>query len=505
MNAASRPPRGAILQSLADQRVHVVGASGAEGVSLLLFLAGHCGIEGLIAHDFAADPRAFAKSFRKNNTAWERPVREEMLTQLRRLPIDLRLGDDYLGGIEFAQVILASQNWFNYPANTNEIPRALARGAQLIGLADLALDLFEGTRIGVTGSNGKSTTAAMIRHILTTGLGRGRQVLQGGNDRAQQVSLEAVQAAGLGGVLLWEVSNRHLRDRSPTVDIAVITNITRNHIEDHGTFENYVRAKLRLAHGVSAGGQVVLSAVDSMCRRHTQSIRATGATLWRFGAAPPPGFGLDGLAWVDEDGWACLRRPRSTEIQRVGRLEEMALPGIHNRLNMLAAICAAAAAGIEPARIGEAIPTVEALPGRLEPVAEREGIRWIYDIQATTAPAAEQGIRAIASTGRRVVLIVGGDDKGMDYSGMAEAAAEFCDVILALPGTGTDALMLQLDGRVPVENFHDLDSLIAHAAESAAPGTAILLSPGCAFFHSRYIEPGATFARRVEAALNKPS
>lgn len=502
MSAASRPPRGAILQSLADQRVHVVGASGAEGVALLLFLAGKCGIEGLIAHDFAADARAFAKSFRKNNIAWDRARREEMLTELRRLPIDLRLGEDYLGGIEFAQVILASQNWFNYPANSLEIPRALARGAQLIGLADLALDLFEGTRIGVTGSNGKSTTAAMIRHILEGGLGFGRKTLQGGNDRSQQVSLDDVRAAGLGDVLLWEVSNRHLRDRSPTVDIAVITNITRNHIEDHGSFENYIRAKLRLAHGVSAGGQVVLSALDSVCRRHTQAIRGTGATLWRFGAAPPPGFGLDGLAWVDEDGWACLRRPRSTEIQRVGRVEEMSLPGTHNRLNMLAAICATAAAGVEPPRIGEAIPSFKPLPGRLEPVAEREGVRWIYDIQATTAPAAEQGIRAIGGTGRRVMLIVGGDDKGMDYSGMADAAAEFCDVLLALPGSGTDALMLQLGDRVPVEHFVDLDAVVARAVESAAPGSAILLSPGCAFFHSRYIEPGATFARRVEAALN---
>ena len=100
------------------------------------------------------------------------------------------------------------------------------------------------------------------------------------------------------------------------------------------------------------------------------------------------------------------------------------------------------------------------------------------------------------------MLIVGGDDKGMDYSGMADAAAEFCDVLLALPGSGTDALMLQLGDRVPVEHFVDLDAVVARAVESAAPGSAILLSPGCAFFHSRYIEPGATFARRVEAALN---
>ncbi len=502
MKSVSRPPRGSMLHGLREKRVHVVGASGAEGVSLLLYLAGHQGIEGIVAHDFAADPRAFAKSFRKNNVAWDRADREEMLTALRRLPIDLRLGEDYLGGIEFAEVILASQNWFNYPANSQEIPRALARGAKLIGLADLALDLFEGIRIGVTGSNGKSTTAAMIRHLLREALPENRKVLQGGNDRSQQVSLHDIEQASLGDVLIWEVSNRHLRDRTPHVDIAVITNITRNHIEDHGSFEAYARAKLRLAKQGTTGGQVVLSAVDSVCRQHTQSVRTSVQTMWRFGAAPPPGFGLDGLAWVDDEGWACLRRPRSTEIHRVGRLEELAVPGTHNRLNMLAALCAASAAGAEPARLVDAIPKFKGLPGRLEAVAEREGIRWIYDIQATTAPAAAEGINAIGAAGRRVLLIVGGDDKGMDYSGMAAAAAQHCDKVLALPGTGTEALVAKLPATLPVERFEDLDQVIAHAKEIAAPGTAVLLSPGCAFFHSRYIEPGPTFARRVEAALN---
>jgi UDP-N-acetylmuramoylalanine--D-glutamate ligase len=498
------PPgvRGHILKSLAGKRVHVVGASGAEGVSLLIFLARDCGLEGLVAHDFATDSRAFAKSFRKNNTSWNRSTREATLAELRRLPIELRLGDQYLSGLKSAEVILASQNWFNYPANSKEIPRALARGAQLMGLADLALDLFDGTRIGVTGSNGKSTTAAMIRHFLATGLGPHRNVLQGGNDRSEQVSLQAVVEATLGDVLLWEVSNRHLRDRSPTVDIAVITNITRNHVDDHGSFDSYIRAKLRLARGVSAGGHLVLSAVDPISRRHSQPLRSTGATLWRFGAPPPPGYGRDGLAWIDDEGWACLRRPRSAEVHRVGRVDQLPVPGAHNRLNLLAAICAVAAADVEPTHIGDAIPTFAGLPGRLEPITEREGILWVYDIQATSAPAAEGGIRAVGANGRRIVLIVGGEDKEMDYAGMADAAAAHCDRILALPGTGTDALMDQLGARVEVEYFTDLDSVIARAAATATPGSAVLLSPGAAFFHSRFIESGPPFGRRVEAALN---
>ncbi len=500
MKTATRPPRGGLLQRIRRGRVHVVGASGAEGIALLLYLAGEKGVPNIVAHDFSGDPRAFARSFRKANTAWDRTKREEILARVRRLPIELRLGDRYLEGLREADVILASQNWFNYPANLPAIPDAVAAGARLFGVADLALDLFEGIRIGVTGSNGKSTTAALITHLLQAGFPTGRQVLQGGNDRSRQVELGQIERGTALDYLVWEVSNRHLRDRTPTVDIAVITNITRNHIEDHGSWEAYLEAKLRLGHGAATGGQVVISAVDPACRRHTHALRAAGARVWRFGAPPPPGYGLDGLAWIDDEGIVRLRRPRETDIHHIGPISDLSLAGEHNHLNLLAAVCAAVAGGVEPARLTDALEGFAPLEGRLETVAEQDGVRWIYDIQATTAPAATAGIQTVGADGP-IVLLVGGDDKGMDYRAMADAAAVHCALVVALPGSGTDAFLAALGHRIDVEHVADLDAAIAVARERAASGSSVLLSPGSAFFHSRYIEGGQTFGRRVQAAL----
>ncbi|MEE2827853.1 MAG: Mur ligase family protein, partial [Myxococcota bacterium] len=253
----SRSPRGTALKSLDGKRIHVVGASGAEGTALLLYHAQKHGRPGLVAHDFSRDFRAFARSFRKTNMAWDRDEREAVLRRVRRLPVTFRLGEDYLAGIEDAEVILASQNWFNYPSNLPAIPDAVDRGARILGLVDLALDLFEGTRIGVTGSNGKSTTSALLVHLLHAGQPADRPVLQGGNDRARQVSLETLGESSEQALLVWEVSNRHLRDRSVPVDIAILTNITRNHIEDHGSWDAYREAKLRLPRALGPDGHAV--------------------------------------------------------------------------------------------------------------------------------------------------------------------------------------------------------------------------------------------------------
>ena len=158
--------------SLDAKRIHIVGASGIEGTALLLYLAGERKIKDIVAHDFSPNVEAFAQSFHKTNTAWQEDQREEVLKELLALPVRFCLGDDYLSELDTAEVIFASQNWFNYPANRPALDDAVARGAQLLGILDLSLDLFPGCRITVTGSNGKSTTAALIAHLLRVARGK---------------------------------------------------------------------------------------------------------------------------------------------------------------------------------------------------------------------------------------------------------------------------------------------------------------------------------------------
>ena len=475
---------GRLVGRLRGRRVHVVGASGAEGVALLLFLAGEAGFDGIVAHDFSADPRAFARSFRRANPAWPRAEREQLLRRLRSLPVEFRLGSRYLEGLEAADVVLASQNWFNYPSNLPALPDAVAGGAELLGVVDLAMDLFPGLRIGVTGSNGKSTTSAMIRHLL------GGDAMQGGNDRTAQVELARLRDAAPAQRLIWEVSNRHLRDRAVLVDVAVLTNITANHIEDHGSWQAYRDAKLRLVR--SATGHAVMTATDPESARHLDGLEAT---VWRVGAPTPEG---QAGAWM-ADGRFFVRGPQGDPVD-VGPTEALPLPGEHNRTNLLSALAAVTAAGLDPRGAGQRIATLGGLAGRLELVAEQDDVRWIWDIQATTAPAAEPGIRAEGGQ-RRLILLVGGDDKGMDYTGMADAAALRADAVIALPGSGTESFLRALAGRVAVHHSEDLDAALVQARALARPGGSVLCSPGSAFFFSRFVDGGPSYGKRVAALL----
>ena len=475
--------------------IHVIGASGAEGVALLSYLVGRLGIEGVVAHDFSADQRAFAASFRRNNTAWERREREQVLKAIRGLPVEWRLGDEYATGLDGAGLIFASQNWFNYPANLPALPDAVAAGVPLRGVVELAMDLFGGTRLGVTGSNGKSTTAGLLAHLLRESLPPERALHHGGNDRNAQARLADLEEASADDCLVWEVSNRHLRDRPVPVDIGVLTNVTPNHIEDHGSWDAYRAAKARIVR--HAGRAAVLSATDPESRA---LIPDAPVPLWLAGCAPDDSLAAaHGLTWLDGDiVWA---RPRGGSPIAVGDASTLPLPGAHNRANLLSAVAAALEAGAPSELLAHAWASFPPLPGRLEEVARDGDVRWIYDIQATTAPAARAGIDAVGGDGTKLILLVGGEDKGMDYAGMGAAAVRHARHVVALPGTGAAALRVAMDGAVPWHSAEDLDAALSAARTLAEPGDAVLLSPGAAFFSSRFITGGPSFAKRVRTLL----
>jgi UDP-N-acetylmuramoylalanine--D-glutamate ligase len=335
-------------------------------------------------------------------------------------------------------------------------------------------------------------------------VGPGTSVLRSGNDRSRQASLHELEQASRDDLAVWEVSNRHLRDRAVAGDVAVLTNITPNHIEDHGSWDAYVAAKSRLVLAPGAGGHAVLSAIDPHSRQITDQVRGTGATIWLFGAPPQQGS-RDGHCWLS-DGLALLRLPGDDTCLEIGPVSRLPLLGAHNLLNLQAALCAVAACGFaDPTTLSTAIATAAGLPGRLELVAEEGGVRWVYDIQATTAPAAAAGIAAIADGRPSIILLVGGEDKGMDFSDMAEAAAGSCCRVIALPGTGSEAFLAALDGRVEAEHYNDLDDALRRAQSVARPGDTVLLSPGCAFFFREYIEGGVSFAVRVRQMLDRAS
>jgi UDP-N-acetylmuramoylalanine--D-glutamate ligase len=235
-------------------------------------------------------------------------------------------------------------------------------------------------------------------------------------------------------------------------------------------------------------------------RDHLPSLRTLGGTLWTVGD-DDSGLLEEGAAWTDQQGRLRVRPPGETDVLDLGLRAELPLAGDHNVLNLLVALCTALASGVSPDRLQGAGASFGGLSGRLEEVADHRGVRWIYDIQATTAPAAEAGILALTPSTKQLVLMVGGEDKGMDYSGMANAAAGASASVITLPGSGTEAFLSALAGRCTVHQNEGLDEMIETAAAIANPGAVVLLSPGCAFFHREFIEPGASYRRRVQDFL----
>ena len=227
------------LFALRDEPVHVVGAGSVEGAHLLLFFLDH-GFTNLVGHDFS-EPGEFARAFNRVHVGWPKPERQAMLDRLRA-GVDLRYRDRYLEGVEGADAIAVTQGWYLYPSN-QRLADSPDLHERFFSLVQLYLALAPGTVVGVTGSQGKSTTSRLLRDMLVEA---GREVIFAGNDRHSRQALGELEAATPDTILLLEISNRHLKtlDRSPNV--AVVTNVYPNHLDEHGGWDGYVEAKSRL-------------------------------------------------------------------------------------------------------------------------------------------------------------------------------------------------------------------------------------------------------------------
>jgi UDP-N-acetylmuramoylalanine--D-glutamate ligase len=296
--------------------------------------------------------------------------------------------------------------------------------------------------VGVTGTNGKSTTSELLGEIFRAA---GRDVIVAGNIGRP---LSSVRAADW---VVCEVSTFQLEDvHEFACEVAVLLNLEPDHLDRHGTFEAYRAAKLRIFE--RARVKVV-----------------------------PRGFGLDGIEFADDD--ALPAEPR--------------IPGRHNRENAAAATAASRAAGVDETAIAVGLRSFAGVQHRLEPIAERDGVRYVNDSKATNVAAA---LRALATyVGDPVRLILGGSHKGEDFAPLAAAAGPNVRSV-HLIGEEAGRLAAALAGRA-VERDGDLAAAVAHAAALAEPGDVVLLSPACASYDQfeSFEQRGETFRRLVDA------
>jgi UDP-N-acetylmuramoylalanine--D-glutamate ligase len=454
------------LLAVRDQEVHVVGAGSVEGAHLLLFFLDH-GFSNLVGHDFS-ETGQFARAFNRVHVGWPREERQRMLDRIRA-GVDLRYRDRYLEGIEGADAIAVTQGWYLYPSNQRLLDSPdLQR--RFFSLVQLYLALAPGRVVGVTGSQGKSTTSRLLRDML---LEAGREVIFAGNERHSRQALGELQIATPETILLLEISNRHLKTLERSPGVAVVTNVYPNHLDEHGGWDGYVEVKSRLVRYQQPGDIAILNADLGVTREMAELTPADVVWFGENVAVGAPGVAVEDQRLVSRG---------------LGRLvvntDRIPLVGRHNAFNVAAAAAAALSLGVPAEAVGRAVEGFRGLRHRLQFIWDAGGVRFYDDLNSTTPTATEAALSAL---GTKVVWILGGDDKGLDSRALAAAAAGAVRVALALPGPGTEAVVANLHRQgVAVEELSDLQAAVRRAVEVARPGDAVLLSPACPGFFSRY-------------------
>ncbi|MGA2808659.1 MAG: UDP-N-acetylmuramoyl-L-alanine--D-glutamate ligase [Terracidiphilus sp.] len=352
------------------------------------------------------------------------------------------------------------------PLDTPELAQVKSFGLQVIGELELAARFLKGKTLAVTGSNGKTTTTTLLGEILQEA---GIPTLVGGNIGVPVVSLIDSSTDETWSVL--EVSSFQLES---TVEfhpaIAVILNITPDHLDRHGSFENYVLAKERIFAVQDEQDYVVLNA-DNEPTAEAAS-RAKSRVYW-FSVEHPVSQG----AWL-EQGQVVYRPGADAPIENVMPLSGIPLKGTHNVENVMAAVVAARLAGVPAGTVRSAVEKFKAVEHRLEFVATINGIQFYNDSKATNVDATAKAVAAF-STG--IHLILGGKDKNSDYTLLSDLLRERVRAIYTI-GSAAAKIESHLRGVVSIHSCGTLDKAIAAAAAAAHPGEVVLLAPACSSF-----------------------
>ncbi len=370
------------------------------------------------------------------------------------------------------------------PFDLPMLMEARGRGVAVMGEVELASYFLRGPVIGITGSNGKTTTTALTGHLLQT-LGVPCQV--GGNIGTAVTSMTQSSRVDQWNVL--ELSSFQLESITHFhADIAVCLNITPDHLDRHGTLENYAAAKARLFETQHSGSHAVLNRDDAFCRSFAERTQAQ-VHWFSLRERAPHGMWMEGeqIFW---HGKPLLKR------------QQIKLRGLHNLENVMAACLVSVLAGADPLGIG---PAVESFPGvehRIEFVRSLEGVEYFNDSKATNVDATLKAIEAFEG---RLWVILGGKDKGGSYAPLVEALREKAGGALLIgaeppyPYAAAPLLRKGLAGAVDFIDCGTMENAVHYAREHAVPGDTVLLSPACASFdqYRNYEERGNEFKRLV--------
>ncbi len=369
------------------------------------------------------------------------------------------------------------------PLDTPELLQVKSFGLPIIGEVELAAYFLKGKMLAITGSNGKTTTTALTGEILEKA---GMPTLVGGNIGVPVIDLVEQSKDDTWSVL--EISSFQLES---TVEfhpnIAVILNITPDHLDRHGTFENYARAKERIFAAMNEHDCVVLNADNAPTA--DAAARTTTKTHW-FSLEHP----VDQGAWLQE-GSLVFRAAKGGEVERIMPLKGIPLKGTHNVENVLAAVVASRLVGVSAEAIRSAVEGFQAVEHRLEYVATVNGVEFYNDSKATNVDATAKAVAAFSSG---VHLIMGGKDKGSPYTILNDLLRERVRAVYTI-GSASAKIEAQLRGMVPILACETLQKAVNEAANAAHPGEVVLLAPACSSFDQfeNYEHRGRVFKELV--------
>ncbi|HEY4053305.1 MAG TPA: UDP-N-acetylmuramoyl-L-alanine--D-glutamate ligase [Terriglobales bacterium] len=369
------------------------------------------------------------------------------------------------------------------PIDSPPLAQARAMGASVIGEIELASQFVRGRIVAITGSNGKTTTTTLIGEILAKS---GLKTLVGGNIGTPAISL-VIEAASETAIVL-EVSSFQLETiRTFRPKIAVVLNITPDHLDRHRTFAAYVDAKARIFENQTSDDFAVLNADNPACVELAARTRAQVFWFSRKGE-------VEQGAFVRKTQIAFRRGHSDIEVIPVA---EVPLKGGHNIENVLASICAAVLMGCDAARIRPAVREFKAVEHRLEYVATVQGVEYYNDSKATNVDAT---VKALESFPANVHVILGGKDKGSDYTLLNDLLRERVKCVYTI-GAAAEKIRSQIDGAAAVVSSGTIESAVRQATAAARPGDIVLLAPACASFDQfqNYEHRGRVFKELVRA------
>jgi UDP-N-acetylmuramoylalanine--D-glutamate ligase len=369
------------------------------------------------------------------------------------------------------------------PLNTPELVQVRNLGLPVIGELELAARFLKGDVLAITGSNGKTTTTTLSGEIFSAG---GLKTLVAGNIGLPVIEVVDQSAADAWSVL--EVSSFQLETtESFHPHVAVILNITPDHLDRHGTFENYVAMKEKIFANQTADDYLILNGDDPVAQQAAS--RARSQVLWfsRSKIVRRGAFLLNGLVM--------FRASEQASPIPVVPLADIPLKGEHNIENVLAAVCAACVAKIPVEVIGRTVASFHAVEHRLEFVASVHGVDYYNDSKATNVDATA---KAIASFPGSIHLILGGKDKNSDYTQLHALLRARVKAVYTI-GSAAEKIEGQIAGVTRIVHAGTLDVAVGLAAGEAVAGDVVLLAPACSSFDQfeNYEQRGKAFKQAV--------